>query len=83
MLFKVGIELTEAGLGSVEHVAASVYRAVAALQRTTDEQLASSYAEAAQLSRLRFDWRDRTEPLVLARAAAHELHCKWASQHVH
>lgn len=76
MLWKVMLQLTETGLDHVPHIVGSVYRGIGALARATDAQLEGSYAEAAQLSGVRFDWRDRTEPLVLAKGAAHDLHCE-------
>ncbi len=38
------------------------------------EQLEATWREAAALHQLRFDWRDRQEPLGLARALALQLH---------
>jgi hypothetical protein len=59
MFWSVSVDLTEAGLADWEHVAASIYRAVSIVQRAPDEQLQRSYAEAAELAAVRFDWRDR------------------------
>jgi hypothetical protein len=38
------------------------------------EQLEAAWREAAVLHQLRFDWRDRQEPVGLARALALQLH---------
>jgi hypothetical protein len=44
------------------------------LASCTDEQLAATWNEAAAVARLKFDWRDQSEPLAAAQAAAYALH---------
>lgn len=44
------------------------------LQGCSDAQLQQHWQECAALAALRFDWRDMTEPLAAAQAAAYALH---------
>jgi len=44
------------------------------LQCCSDDQLQQHWQEAAALAGLRFDWKDTTDPLACAQAAAYALH---------
>ncbi|WIA09303.1 hypothetical protein OEZ85_008710 [Tetradesmus obliquus] len=74
MFWRLTLSLTQAGEDALEHVVATVYRAIQVLQRCSDDQLHQTWQEAASLAQLRFDWRDPIEPLAAAQSAAYALH---------
>jgi secreted Zn-dependent insulinase-like peptidase len=74
MFWGVTCQLTEAGEDAAQHVAATVFRGIQVLARCSDAQLQATWREAAALAALRFDWRDQSEPLSAAQAAAYALH---------
>ncbi|KAF6262496.1 Metalloenzyme, LuxS/M16 peptidase-like protein [Scenedesmus sp. NREL 46B-D3] len=80
MFWRLTLSLTQAGEEAVDHVVATVYRAIQVLQRCSDEQLQKTWQEAATLAQLRFDWRDPVHPLAAAQSAAYSLHYYPASE---
>eukprot|EP00775_Hariotina_reticulata_P010378 gene10378-10536_t len=74
MFWRVAVSLTDAGERQVEHVVATIFRAIQVLEKCSDQQVTDTWREAAGLAALRFNWQDSIEPLAAVQSAAYALH---------